>query len=105
VSTPWLIIKGDYGTATLTECGESVIAVLESPGHASTCERYANDWSSSSGFIAQMVSAAAHGPDAEPCTEGDGILCPHVIVECEQIVAYDLGLTEDPGCWIQKIDL
>lgn len=102
MSTPWMIIKGDYGTVTLTECGESIIALLESPGHASISKRYPNDWERSG--IAQAASAAAHGPDAELCTECGRIFCPHVVIECEQIDAYDLGLTDDPGCWTQEIE-
>jgi hypothetical protein len=101
VSTPWMAIKGEYGTATLTDPGESLIALIESPGRASICQRYPNDWERSG--VALAAPAAAHGPGAELCTEGGRIFCPHVAIECEQIDAYDLGLTDDPGCWIQEI--
>jgi hypothetical protein len=97
-----MVIKGDYGTATLTDHGESIVAVLKSPGHPSICQRYTGRWARDFG-IAQAASAAAHGPDADLCTEGGRIFCPHVVVECEQADAYDLGLTYDPGCWIQEI--
>jgi hypothetical protein len=101
--TPWMVIKGEYGTATLTDHGESIIALLESPGHATISQRYASSWSRPY-VVAQTASAAAHGPDAGLCAEGPLDLCPHVVVECEQIDAYDLGLTDDPGCWIQKVE-
>lgn len=102
MTTPWMTIKGEYGTAVLTEQGESLMVTLSSPGHATTSERHANSWSRSY-VVAQAASAAAHGPDAELCTEGPLELCPHVVIECERIDAYDLGLTDDPGCWIQKV--
>jgi hypothetical protein len=79
-STRRLVVKGDYGTAIITHHGESIVAVLKSRGHASISSRYEGRFGRDFG-VAQATSAAAHGPDADLCTEGPDGMCPHVRVK------------------------
>jgi hypothetical protein len=79
MGAPQVVIKGEYGTVTLTDHGESIVATLKSRGHATLLQRYSGTWGRNFGVV-QAASAAAHGPDADLCVEGPDGLCPHVEV-------------------------
>jgi hypothetical protein len=94
-----VIIRGDYGTAVLTEHEDSIVAVLERRGgrESGMIHRFANEWDARFHSVEQMASAAAHGPGADLCTGGSANLCPHVQLQCKQIIARELGLRGGPG--------
>lgn len=72
-------LKGGYGIATLVKNGNTITAVLKGHDGQVTEASYTGRWAMNYG-VAQVTSAAAHGPDGVMCTESPAGICPHVEV-------------------------